>query len=130
MLVGIPRTSYRCTLIACVALDGSRLKPAIITKNKTVNTIVFEKGYDTNALKLFHTKNSFITGEVFGQWLNDVFLPYVEEKREQLRRQRGDFNERAVLIMDGCTSHKLEQFLNLLESKNITAVFWFHIPHT
>ena len=128
MLVGIPRTSYRCTLIACVALDGSRLKPAIITKNKTVNTIVFEKGYDTNALKLYHTKNSFITGEVFGHWLNDVFIPYVEEKREVLRRQRGDFNERAVLIMDGCTSHKLEQFQNLLESKNITPVFL--VPHS
>ena len=93
-----------------------------------MSSAIFEKGYDTNCLKLYHTKNSFITGEVFWQWLNDIFLPYVDARREEMRRQRGHFNERAVLIMDGCTNHKLEQFLNLLESKNITPVFL--VPHS
>ena len=129
MLVGIPRTAYRCTLIVCVALDGTRLKPAIITKTKTVSSAIFENGHDTNCLKLYHTKNSFITGEVFWQWLNDIFLPCVEERREAMRRQRGHFNERAVLIMDGCTSHKLEEFQNLLESKKTSPLcFWSPIP--
>ena len=128
MVVGIPRTSYRCTLIACISLDGECLKPAIITKNKTVTSALFENGYDTNRVKLYHTKNSFITGEVFWRWLNDIFLPHVEERREVLRRQRGNFNERAVLIMDGCTCHKLTPFLTLLASKNVTPVFL--VPHS
>ena len=38
MEVGIPRTTHRCTLVACIALDGSRVKPAVITKNKTLNS--------------------------------------------------------------------------------------------
>ena len=40
--VGIPRSNRRCTLVACIALDGSTLAPTIITKAKTVNTMLFE----------------------------------------------------------------------------------------
>ena len=45
MPVGVQRTTHRCTLVVCIALDGSRLKPALITKNKTLNTRIFESGY-------------------------------------------------------------------------------------
>ena len=44
MEVGVQRRMHRCTLVVCIALDGSRLKPAIITKSKTLNTRVFESG--------------------------------------------------------------------------------------
>ena len=71
--VGISRSSRRCTLIACIALDGTRLTPAIVTKTKTVNSLLFESGYDPERVKLYSTKTSFITRDVFGQWLVDVY---------------------------------------------------------
>ena len=40
--IGIERSTRRCTLVACIALDGTRLKPAIFTKNRTVNSRLFE----------------------------------------------------------------------------------------
>ena len=107
--VGISRSSRRCTLIACIALDGTRLTPAIVTKTKTVNSLLFESGYDPERVKLNSTKTSFITRDVFGQWLVDVFIPHVEATRERVRRLLGTFDERAVLILDGCKSHDFEK---------------------
>ena len=128
MAVGVPRTSHRCTLMACISLDGSRLTPAIITKHKTVSSQIFTNGYNKQNLKLFTTKNSFVTGEVFGRWLTEIFIPHVEEVRNGFRQRLEHFNERAVLILDGCTSHKMERFQTLLESKNITMLFL--VPHS
>ena len=53
----------------------------------------------------------------FGDWLQDVFIPYVEEKREALRQLLGPFDERAVLVLDGCSSHKMDEHRRLLEGK-------------
>ena len=64
--LGVSRTSNRCTLVACIALDGTTLMPTVITKTRMVNTNVFEKGYGPENVALFSTKNSFIRGDVFG----------------------------------------------------------------
>ena len=69
MPIGVPRSSRRITLVVCIVLDGSRLKPAVITRNATVNSLLFERGYDSENVALYTTKNSFVTGDVCGQWL-------------------------------------------------------------
>ena len=56
VLVGIPRTANRCTLMACIALDGSRLKPLIVTRNKTVSSLMFENGHTKENLTIVSTK--------------------------------------------------------------------------
>ena len=106
MPIGVPRSSRRCTLIGCIALDGSRLKPAVVIKNLTVNSLLFENGYSPENVTIYTTANSFVTGDVFGDWLKDVFIPYVEERREALRGRLETFDERAVLVLDGCSSRK------------------------
>ena len=58
VLVGVQRTANRCTLMACVGLDGSRLKPLIITRNKTVSSLMFENGYNRENLILVSTKKA------------------------------------------------------------------------
>ena len=128
MAIGVPRSSRRVTLMVCIVLDGSRLTPAVVIKNVTVNSLLFERGYHSDNVVLYTTKNSFVTGDVFGKWLCDVFIPYVEAKREALRQRLGTFDERAVLILDGCSSHKKEEHRLLLESKNITMLFL--VPHS
>ena len=128
MPIGVPRSSRRVTLMVCIVLDGSRLTPAVVIKNVTVNSLIFENGYSPENLTIYTTANSFVTGEVFGRWLRDVFIPNVEAKREALRQRLGTFDERAVLILDGCSSHKKEEHRLLLESKNITMMFL--VPHS
>ena len=83
--VGVPRSSRRCTLVACISLNGDTMVPTIITRTKTVNSRIFDRGFSMNDLRLFSSKNSFITGNIFSRWVNEVFLRDVEAKREQLR---------------------------------------------
>ena len=115
--IGVPRKPHRCTLMACIALDGSTLKPAIITKNKMVSSVLFRRGYGPRNIKLYHTKNSFVTCDVFERWLKEILIPYIEEKREYLRQRLGDFDDRAVLVLDGRSSHVNPAFQRLLQQK-------------
>ena len=115
-------------LIACISLNGETLKATIITRTKTVNSIVFEKGFSLQNFDLFTTENSFITGEVFAKWLREVFVPHVEAKRAFLRSKLGPFNDKAVLIMDGCSAHKIDGLQDFLAEKRIHVRFL--VPHT
>ena len=56
--VGVPRSARRCTLMACIAMDGTRLKPAVITKTPTMNTKLFETGYGPENITFFTTKKA------------------------------------------------------------------------
>ena len=73
-------------------------------------------------------ENSFITGNIFSRWVNEVFLPTVEKKRARLREMMGDFNDNVVLIMDGCSSHKIEPFMEVFAQKRIAVRFL--VAHT
>ena len=129
LFVGVPRSARRCTLLVCISLDGTTLCPTIITRTKTIDSAVFEKGgYDSNNLKIYNTENSFINNEVFGEWLCDVFLPEVVRRRKVLAETLGTFNDRAVLILDGCSAHTMEPFKELLRRYNVTMVFL--VPHS
>ena len=37
--VGVPQTSRRCTLVACIAPDGNKMTSTIITKTKTFKNL-------------------------------------------------------------------------------------------
>ena len=73
-------------------------------------------------------ENSFITGNIFSRWVNEVFLPTVEKKRARLRKMMGDFNDKAVLIMDGCSAHKIEPFIEVFQQRRIEVIFL--VAHT
>ena len=113
--IGVPRSSRRVTLMVCIVLDGSRLTPAVVIKNVAVNSLLFENGYDPENITIDTTANSFVIGEVFGRLLCDIFIPYVEAKQEALRQRLGAFEDRVVLILDGCSSNKIEEHRTLLE---------------
>ena len=74
------------------------------------------------------TEKSLLTATVFDKWLRDVFLRAVDEKRRALRELLGDFDDRALLILDGCSSHLGARFQRLLEAHRVTMRFL--VPHT
>ena len=129
LAVGVPRSTRRCTLVACICLDCSILRPTVITKTMTISSAVFaEGGLTSDRVKFAHTQNSFINNEVFGEWLCDVFLPEVIRKRAWLRERLGTYDERAVLILDGLKCHVMEPFVELLRRHNVTMVVL--VPHS
>ena len=88
-------------------------------RDKTVHSRLFDRGYSLKELKVFSTENSFITGNIFSRWANEDFLPTVEKKRARLREMMGDFNDNVVLIMDGCSAHKIEPFMEVFAQKRL-----------
>ena len=118
--IGIERSTRRCTLVGCISAYGTRLKPTIITRNKTLNSRLFETGLTPENITIYWTKTAFIDGDVFLLWLKEVFVPHVEATRDHLRQRLGDFDDRAVLVLDGCRCHTQEQHIEFLASKNIT----------
>ena len=124
LIVGVPRSNRRCTLIACIALNGETVKSALIIKNKSVNSVIQERGYNIHNVMFFQTESSFISQQVFKQWLTMIFLPHVYEKRRFLRSVLGTFNERAVLILDNCSCHETSGFQDdLRETHNVILMF-------
>ena len=121
--VGLPRSARRCTLVACISPNGDAMIPTILTKTKTVHSLLFDRGFSLNELRVFSTENSFITRNIFSRWVNEVFLTKVEEKRARLRRMIGDFDDKVVLIMDGCSAHKIEPFMEVFAQKRIVVRF-------
>ena len=110
-------------------MDGTTLCPTIITRTKTINSLVFEQGgYTSKTLHLSSTEKRYINNEFFGEWLCDVFLLEVVRRRKVLAETLGAFNDRAVLILDGCSSHKAEAFVELLRMHNVTVLFL--VPHS
>ena len=129
LMVGVPRSTRRCTLIGCISPDGTRLRHAIITKTATISSVVFtEGGFPSNRLKTCHAPNSFINNDVFGEWLCDVLLPEIETRRAWLCERLGDYDDRAVLILDGLKCHTMEPFVELLRRYNVTMVVL--VPHS
>ena len=89
----------------------------------TVSSVVFaEGGYTPDRLTMVRTDSSFMNNDVFGLWITDVFLPEVERRRAFLREKIGDFEDRAVLIMDGLTCHTMDPFLEQLKRHRVTVV--------
>ena len=115
--VGLPRSARRCTLITRVSPNGDTMIPTILAKTKTVHSHLFDGGYSLKSLKFFSSENSFITGNIFSRLVNEVFLKKVEKKRARLRGMIGDFNDNVVLIMDGCSAHKIEPFMEVFAKK-------------
>ena len=133
LYVGVPRSSRRCTLVACISLDGRSLLPTVITRTKTINSLVFDRGLSFKNVRIFPSETSFITGNIFARWVREVFIPKVQKRRAFLRRVLGNFNEKAVLIMDGCSTHKVEEVFPLLAATGIVVRFLvpiLHISHT
>ena len=127
--MGVSHTTRRCTLVGRISADGTTLLPTIITKTVTISSEVFaEGGYTPDTLKICSTDNSFINNDVFGEWLCDVLLPEIERRRARLHEKLGDYNNRAVLILDGCSCHTMEPFVELLRRHNV--VMLFLVPHS
>ena len=83
--------------------------------------------YSPQTVKIFSTEKSFVTTAIFKIWLREVFLKAVEAKRKELRELLGVFDDRALLILDGCSAHFDAEILLLQEERRVKMRFL--VPH-
>jgi hypothetical protein len=119
----VKRQSARSTLLGAIAASGASLKPLVIVHRETIETELYECGYTPDQATFATQENAFITGELFNQWTQEVLFPYFEATRAAL-----GYNGRGILLLDGCTSHSGEWFLDEATWRGVEPIFF--PPHS
>ena len=112
--VGVDRDIKRTTQIACINGCGP-VDNLLVTPYKTITPEFSETGLLWTC-NLCHSKSGFISTEIFYSWLLDIFIPSVYHIRQ--KNNLPDASP-ALLIMDGCSCHKIENIENMLKIHNI-----------
>jgi hypothetical protein len=114
----VSRTGKRITLIACIAADGSFVRPAVILARKTYEDEILLTGLTNEKIEFYSQENSFINGEIFEDWFKDTLCPDIQRRRESFQ-----YWGPAYLLLDNCTAHHGELFQHLCSINNIEPIF-------
>lgn len=121
------RRKNKCsTLVHCINLNGTYLKPLVIIPRKTVDNIILKRATYNNFLLKFQNKG-FSTTELTKIWLTEIFFPEVERRWNE-EHQRTVYNGNAVQIIDGCSTHGAAFRLFNLVEKHIDIIYL--VPHS
>ena len=110
----VNRSVKRATLIGCICMDGSSIKPLVVSPNKTVTRKLLMDGYNDENCFIVSQENGFVSSEVFHYWFEKVFIPELKRKREKY-----EYDGLAVLTLDGCSSHISDFFLDECTHTNV-----------
>lgn len=118
----VKRTNNHTTFLACITADGSFLKPLIVVKRKTIEARIFRAPI-CDKIYISDNESGFITSTIFDDWVNQILIPYIVEKRKQL-----NYHGPAVLILDGCSCHYTPALYRLCSEHSIK--IFFLPPHS
>ena len=110
----IDRSEKRSTLIAGIAANGNSLKPLIIIPRKSFEIELYEVGYTQETCILVHQENGYINTTIFFEWIHRILIPYFETERKKI-----NYQGYAILLMDGCSSHKTNDIEEILFDNGI-----------
>ena len=117
-VIGAERNSKRSTMVGAIALDGTRLMPMIVLANKRYDKELTINGYGDQNVVVVYQENGFINSRSFSYWNEEIFIP--ELKR---RRMKYQYDGEAILLLDGCTSHTSDIFLDECSFQNVYPFF-------
>ena len=117
----IDRTTKRSSLVSAIAADGTYLGPLLIIPRKTIEKEMLACGYrPENNYHIVSQESGFITSLIWDYWVEEIFIPEV-----QRRRQKYNYSGDVVLLLDGCSSHSTDFFLDECTYNGITI---FELP--
>jgi hypothetical protein len=111
----IPRSGKRLTLVACIGIDGSFLKPSIVIHRKIIDADAALTGLTNEKLAIYSQPKGLIDQSIFWAWFDDVFIPEICQLCARYQSTRG-----IVLLMDNCTTHAFPRFKSLCTQHGIT----------
>lgn len=109
---GFKQNKDRVTLLFAVNKSGShKLKPLCIGKSRSPRCF---KHVNMKSLPVSyaHTKNAWMTAEVFSKWFNEEFVPSVRSHLRSL-----NLEEKAILTLDHCPAHPSADLLQSRDGK-------------
>jgi hypothetical protein len=120
----VERKFGHSTILACIAASGDSLTPLIIAPPAD-DAQIWALGYRPNEdFSIRHAKQCYVTKEIFLEYINDIFIPYVSN----LHSMEEYAHETAILLMDNLSSHCTPDVLQLLAQHRILAITF--PPHT
>lgn len=115
-IVPLPDSRYRFTLCACIAADGSHLKPLVILPGKKLPYLPEEI---VSECELEVQENSSIDKEKLERYVDDVVIPWINQKRIEIRKEES----RAMFILDNHTTRKNEGLMEKFFENRIDVLF-------
>lgn len=106
--------SHYVTCIACANLAGRALMPGFITKRQFDHPDAEQCSF-YGSVKRYYSPKAFVTKQIFGQYFRDVILREILRYRECHPGEE----QRAVVIMDGCTAHVSDELKALCAENNV-----------
>jgi hypothetical protein len=114
----VSRTGKRITLLACVAADGSYLKPAVVITRKTYDDDLVLYGLTSEKVERYSQDNGYVATPIFDDWVRTIFIPELMRRREAYCSA-----EPAFLILDNCSAHTTGDFRDLASDHHIIPIF-------
>jgi hypothetical protein len=119
--VPVERQSKRITILAGITLSGATIRPLVVLPRLSFELELAALGLTDSAI-FAPSKKGYISRDRFEIWIRKGVGPYLD----QVRRDVGRPNARALLITDGCSAHD--------EIEGICAEFMIDLyripPHT
>jgi hypothetical protein len=116
--IPVQRQSTRSTLLGAITAGGSHLRPLVIIHRDTIETELYECGFTPDRAYYRTQENAFITSELFFDWAEKVLFPYFDETRQRLQ-----YHGPGLIILDGCTAHSHDAFLDECTWRGIECIF-------
>ena len=112
----VPPSINRITALVTIFLDGTTTPPLVIVPTSTVQKSAFH--YLENCVDgiIEHQDNGYMNNELFQLYLERILIPTIDYKKKMYPEL---INMKPVVILDGCSSHRVE----MLREKGIVPVF-------
>lgn len=101
----VERNEKRSTLLACITLDGTYMKPLVIVDTANLTVDLTQAGFTKMVASV--QPSGFITTELFDKWTRDVYF-----KRVVKMRRKKHYECMFYLFLDGCSCHYSDDFLD------------------
>ena len=115
----VERNMAHSTVAACIAADGTALKPLVVVTHRTTRDAIRLNCWGDDKVCFRQSESGYLTHAIFMGWLRDTFVPSVEERR----RRFGNMEQRAYLLLDNFSAHTSDDIVNLCRENNIELVY-------
>jgi hypothetical protein len=121
----VTRKEKRISCITTISMAGDALMPLLVIHRRTIDDAVWEEGWrDGQDFMIRSNSSSYVTREIFKEYLTQVLMPYVETTRQSLHLEQFA----GALLCDNCASHVDDEIMSLLANHNIRLLTF--PPHT
>ena len=119
----INRNQKRSSMISCISLDGSFIKPVLVVQRKKIENELMLMGIKDSNCLIVYQECGFINDSIFYHWAEKILFPEIKKRKSEIKSEKN-----AVIILDNFLSHCSPEFHEKCEKEEIK--FLYIPPHS